>query len=236
MEIKVFASGSSGNLYKVSDDRTSILFECGIPFKEIQKHLEFKLSSIGGCLITHEHMDHAKAIKDMLHRGVDCYMSAGTASELQLESNSRLHICREKESFSIGSWTIVPFDVQHDSKEPLGFLLSNGTENILYATDTYYLKYKFPGLTHIMIECNHSYAIVENNVQNNRLSNHLAKRLMRSHFSLENLKEFFRANDLSKVKEIWLLHLSDANSDEKLFQKEIAAITGKPVYVAQRGR
>jgi len=236
MEITVFASGSSGNLYKVSDGRTSILLECGIPFKEIQKCLEFKLSSIGGCLITHEHMDHAKAIKDMLHRGVDCYMSAGTASGLQMESNSRMHICRERETFTIGTWTIVPFDVQHDSKEPLGFLLSSGTENILYATDTYYLKYQFPGLTHIMVECNHSYAIIDENVKKERLPAYLARRLIRSHFSLENLKEFFKANDLSQVKEIWLLHLSDANSDEDLFQKEIASTTGKPVYVAKRGR
>ena len=57
---------------------------------------------------------------------------------------------------------------------------------------------------------------------------------MRSHMSLENCKELLRANDLSKVKEIHLLHLSDENSVEDQFKKEIAALTGLPVYVAQK--
>lgn len=236
MEITAIASGSSGNLYKINDGHTPLLLECGIPFREIQKCLDFKLSSIRGCLVTHEHMDHVKAIKDMLHRGIDCYMSAGTASALQLDPSNRIHICRGEEPFTIGTWTVVPFDVQHDSKEPLGFLLSSNGENVLYATDTYYLKYRFTGMTHIMVECNHSYAIIDENVKEGRLPAYLARRLTRSHFSLENLKEFFKANDLGQVKEIWLLHLSNANSDEALFRKEIASLTGKPVYVAQRGR
>jgi len=233
MDIKAFSSGSSGNLYKINDGRTSILLECGIPFKEIQKKLDFKLSSIGGVLITHEHMDHAKAVKDMLHRGIDCYMSAGTAKELGLESNNRLHLIKAKVSFTIDTWTILPFDVQHDAAEPLGFLLSSlAGDKVLYATDTYYLKYQFPGLTHLLIECNHSYKIIDENINRKSLHPALAKRLMRSHFSLENLKEFFKANDLSQVKEIWLIHLSSANSNAIEFQKEIAALTGKPVYVA----
>lgn len=233
MEITAFSSGSKGNLYRINDGRTSILLECGIPFKEIQRNLEFKLSSISGVLVTHEHMDHAEAIKDMLHRGIDCYMSAGTAKELQLEPHHKNHIVKAKETFSIGTWSILPFDVQHDAAEPLGFLLSSSAgDKVLYATDTYYLKYQFPELTHVLIECNHSYKIINENLQKKILHPSLAKRLMRSHFSLENLKEFFKANDLSKVQEIWLIHLSDANSDEKEFQKEIAALTGKPVYVA----
>jgi DNA-binding transcriptional MerR regulator len=59
----------------------------------------------------------------------------------------------------------------------------------------------------------------------------MKKRLLRLHFSLENVKEFLRANDLSKVQEIWLLHLSDNNSDEERFKREIMELTGKVVYV-----
>jgi phosphoribosyl 1,2-cyclic phosphodiesterase len=58
-------------------------------------------------------------------------------------------------------------------------------------------------------------------------------RLLRSHFSLENVLEFLRANDLSKVEEIWLLHLSQSNSSEELFKKEVQAATGKPVFIAK---
>lgn len=60
----------------------------------------------------------------------------------------------------------------------------------------------------------------------------LKNRLLTSHFSLENVKEFLKANDLSQVREIWLLHLSDGNSDQVRFKREIMELCGKPVYVA----
>lgn len=88
LNIKCFASGSSGNLYLIDDGRAQILLECGRPFVEIQKHLDFKTSELAACLITHEHLDHAKAVKEMLKRGVHCYMSRGTAEALGVENES----------------------------------------------------------------------------------------------------------------------------------------------------
>ena len=52
--------------------------------------------------------------------------------------------------------------------------------------------------------------------------------------SLETAKDFLRANDLTAVQEIWLCHLSDGNSDAERFKREIQALTGKPVYIAQK--
>ena len=126
----------------------------------------------------------------------------------------------------------MPFDVQHDVSEPYGFLLANEDgDKLLFATDTYYIKYKFPGLTHIMVECNYSEAILNANIESRSIHKSMRNRLIQSHFSLENVKTFLAANDLSKVQEIWLLHLSDTNSDEQLFKQEIAKQTGKVVYV-----
>ena len=53
---------------------------------------------------------------------------------------------------------------------------------------------------------------------------------------LKTVKDFLSANDLSKVIEIHLIHLSSANSDAERFRKEIQAITGKPVYIAGGAR
>ena len=50
--------------------------------------------------------------------------------------------------------------------------------------------------------------------------------------SLETCKKFLAAQDLSAVKAIHLLHLSDGNADAELFKREVQALTGKPVYVA----
>lgn len=230
IEIKSISSGSKGNCYRVTDGKTPLLLECGITYKEMQRAFNFNMH-FDGCLITHEHGDHCKSIKDVLRAGIDCYMSAGTAGAIGIDHH-RINRVKARQTFRIGTWLIMPFDVQHDVSEPYGFLLANEDgDKLLFATDTYYIKYKFPGLTHIMVECNYSTAILDANIENGSIHKSMRNRLIQSHFSLENVKTFLAANDLSKVQEIWLLHLSDTNSDERLFKAEIAKQTGKVVYV-----
>jgi len=232
IDMQVFASGSRGNCYRVTDGRTPLLLECGIPYKEIQKKLNFRMSEIVACLISHEHQDHSKAVKDLMKVGIDCYMSQGTAEALGI-SGHRIHVIKARKQFHIGSWVILPFETQHDAVEPLGFLLANQDgDKLLYATDTYYIRYRFSGLTHIMVECNYSLDILKRNVEAGAVPKELKSRILKSHFSLENVKQFLRANDLSRVREIWLLHLSEQNSCEKRFKEEVQKITGKPTYIA----
>ena len=111
-------------------------------------------------------------------------------------------------------------------------MLASGGEKLLFITDSFYCRYRFAGLTRIMIECNHSYEILNRNVESGALPQAMEKRLMQSHFSLERVKEFLQANDLSRLQEIHLLHLSDGNSDAVQFKREIQQLAGKPVYIA----
>ncbi|RHW33543.1 MBL fold metallo-hydrolase [Oceanobacillus profundus] len=232
IEIKTLASGSKGNCYHITDGSTPLLLECGIPFKSIRRALNFETSNLAGCLVTHEHKDHCAGLKDVTRSGIDCYMSPGTAEAVGV-SNHRIKKVKSKQQFEIGTWTVLPFDVQHDVSEPYGFLLVNKVgEKLLFATDTYYIRYKFKGLTHLLIECNYSMDILNNNIENGHTHIGMKNRLIKSHFSLENVKEFLLANDLSKVQEIHLLHLSDANSNEAFFKREIQELTGKVVYIA----
>lgn len=232
IEITPIASGSRGNCYRVSDGSTPLLLECGIPFREIQKGLHFRVSEVAVCLVSHEHQDHCRAVKDLMKAGIDCYMSRGTAEALGI-SGHRLHIIKAKQQFRIGTWTILPFETQHDAAEPLGFLLANQYgEKLLYATDTFYIRYRFKALTHLMLECNYSLDILKANVEAGAVDVSLKNRILKSHMSLETLKGFLKANDLSRVEQIWLLHLSDGNSDADRFKREVQELTGKPVYIA----
>jgi phosphoribosyl 1,2-cyclic phosphodiesterase len=232
IEITPIASSSKGNCYHVTDGITPLLLECGIKYKEIQKALHFNTSSIAGCLVTHEHGDHCKAISEVMKAGIDCYMSEGTAGAIGTQ-NHRVRTVMAKEQFTLGTWSILPFDVRHDVSEPLGFLLANQAgEKLLFATDTYYIPYRFQGLTHIMVECNYSMRILNENIANGTVPAVMKKRLMKSHFNLENVLDFLKANDLSKVQQIWLLHLSDSNSDADWFKRVVMEATGKEVYIA----
>lgn len=234
IDILPLGSSSAGNAYRITDGHTALLLEAGLRYKDIQRALEFRMSDIAGCLVSHDHGDHSKAAKDVMKAGINVYTGQGTADALGL-SGHRLRPVAARQQFTIGTWTILPFEVEHDAAEPLGFLLTNQEgDKLLFATDTYYIRYRFRGLTHIMVECNYSIGILRENIAAGRVPAVMKNRLLRSHFSLENVKEFLRANDLQRVEEIWLLHLSDNNSDEELFKREIQALTGKMVRVAGR--
>lgn len=232
LDIAVYASGSSGNCYTVSDGETVVMLDCGLPFRRIERLTGFLLPT--AVFVTHEHKDHAKAAQDFMRRGVDVYMTAGTAAALGIETQHRLHILNPMEQTTVGRITVSAFPTQHDAREPCGFLLEGGSDRVLYATDTYYIKYQFPGVTKMLIEANHSYTILEENVAAHILNKALAERLIKSHFSIENVLAFLKANDLSKVKEIWLIHLSDGNADAGKFAHMVEAATGKPVYIGGR--
>src|SRR5690625_4007832 len=232
IDIKTLASGSKGNAYLVTDGHTPLLLKCGISYRDIQIATNFQTSNIAGCLVSHEHKDHTKGLKDVLRAGIDVYASKGSIDQEGLKHHGLKRI-KAREQFNIGTWKILPFDVEHDVAEPLGFMLQNKQgERLLFATDTYYVRYRFNNLTHIMVECNYSMDILEKNIDDGIVHSAMKKRLLTSHFSLENVKEFLMANDLSKVEEIHLIHLSDTNSDEARFKREIQALTGKPVYVS----
>jgi len=229
MDINIYHSGSSANLYRVSDKGVSILIEAGVPVKKIKKALNYKLSDVAGCLVSHAHMDHAKGLKDLLQCGVDCYVSPETAKALDL-SGHRLHIIKPMEQFKIGDWTIKAFNLVHDVP-CLGFLMATGDEKLMFAVDTNYIPYRFKGLTHIMLGVNYDNEILMDNVTLGHIHPELTKRILRNHMSLKTCKKFLLANDMSRVREIYLLHLSDDNSNAERFKTEIQQITGRPVYV-----
>lgn len=232
MNITVIASGSSGNAYRVDDGETSLLLDAGIPLRLIKRALNFRVRDIAGCLITHAHGDHAKAAGDLAKAGVDIYTSKGTLDACRLTGH-RMKAVEALKEINIGTFAVLPFDIQHDAPDPLGFLLTSRAtgEKLLYFTDTYYIKYRFTGLTHIMGECNYSMDIIEQSVRNGYIPPELVPRLIKSHMSLDHFLDLLKANDLRQVKQIYLLHLSNNNSDAERFKEAVQKLTGTEVYV-----
>lgn len=232
MDIQTLASSSRGNLYRISSGGSPLLLEAGLPLKEILRKLDFRLSQVLACLVTHEHGDHAKGVAGLLGSGIDCYVSAGTAKALGVVGHHRLHIIRDREPFDLWGWRVMPLAAVHDAEEPLSFLLQRGGEMLLFAIDTAYIRFRMPaGLTHIMIGCDYDLALLKANVLSGLVDLELKRRIIHNHMSLDTAKAFLKANDLRRVREIHLLHLSQENSHAERFKREIAALTGKVVYV-----
>ena len=213
MIFKSLASSSHGNSYIVSDEKTKLLIECGLPYKKLQKLAGFSLSEFKACLLTHEHQDHAKSVQDLIERGMDVYMSFGTAEALEVE---HAQIIEAMEQFKIGSFDVVAFPTFHDAKEPMGFLIKSCVDGdiLAFATDTVNLRYKFPGINILAIEANFDGTVL---ARSEKLPEKTKDRITKSHMEIGVLCDYLKTLDLSKCREIHLLHLSDAMSREYEF-------------------
>lgn len=236
MELKILGSSSKGNCYLLDNGKDCLMIECGIAFKEIQKAVNFDISRIAGGIVSHEHGDHAKFVNKCLDARIPLFMSQGTKDALKLSECALVHAVNELKVYQIGAFRIQPFNTQHDAREPFGFLIYHPEcGKVLFATDTFYLRYTFQGLNNILIECNYDQEILDANVESGKLPMALRMRTMKSHCSFTTCREILLANDLSKVNHIVLIHLSDGNSNERMFQRTIQEETGKTVHIAQAG-
>ena len=233
MEIRVLGTGSKGNCYFVRMGETALLLECGIPIREIRKRLGMAFLDVDACLISHSHKDHSLALKDVLKAGIACMTSRSTADALGIDDFrlTRLEDAGGRASLPGGSF-LQAFPLEHDVTGHLGFRIQSSEGVLVYITDTMYSRYTFPGMTHLMIECNYIKEILDENVRQGRVPVELRNRIVQTHMSLETVKKLLEMNNLTHLQEIHLLHLSDQNSDEGWMKREIQAIAGVPVYVA----
>lgn len=237
MNIKPLASSSEGNAYLINDGNTTLLIECGIPFSDLQKKTGFSISNIDGCLISHSHKDHSFCVKDMVKNAVDCYMSKQTYAELNLDEdeNFRYHIVESQKRFNIGTFRVMPLEMNHDVY-CLGFLIYSEVthEKLLFATDTFFIHWRIPGLNYIMIETNYDINVLNERIMNGETDMPAKDRLVKSHMEIENAVRWLQLNDLSRVKRIYLMHLSGGSASAESFKRRVMEATGLPVTVCER--
>lgn len=234
MVLKVLGSSSQGNCYILENKNEALIIEAGVRFIEVKKALGFDIRKVSGCLITHQHNDHAKYIKAMVESGFPTLAleEVWTAKGV---TGSRAYCIERGKGYKFGRFKVLPFDACHDVP-CVGYLIDHPeTGRIMFLTDSCMCEYVFPGLNQVMIECNYSDAKLVEAINAGRTLPSQRERLMTSHMELNTCKGFLCANDLTNVANIILLHLSDNNSDEKHFVSEIERQTGKVVYAAHTG-
>ena len=208
-----------GNLYSVDDGHTKILIECGLPIKEMRRLTGHTLSTFDACIVSHEHKDHSKGFEALEKIGLDCYMGGYFANETT------------KESLGIETIDIKAFEVPHDVLN-YGFMLKSLVDNetLVFITDAFYCHVTFDfSPTIFAIEANYAHDLITPDCP-------YSDRLIQSHMSLKQCLATLKANDLSKTREIHLLHLSESHSDEERFVREVQEATGIPTYAAPKRR
>jgi phosphoribosyl 1,2-cyclic phosphodiesterase len=234
MNFKPIASSSKGNAYLVESHGVApLLIECGIPIKQLRTKVweadkKFILTDLAGCLISHEHSDHCKAAKDLLKAGIDIYTSKETAEALGIADHYRVNFLNTGDTIIIDSWKVLSFDLAHDVPCQGFFIQAPDGDKCLFIADTSYIRNRFEGINILCIECNNVEGILSDNIVGGKVPVSLGHRVRRNHLSLERVIQMLKANDLSACREIWLLHLSDSNSDEARMIRTVQEQTGIP--------
>jgi len=235
MILTVLDSGSKANGYILQNDTEAIIIEAGVPIKEAKKALGFNIRKVVGCLVSHSHTDHAGRAREYQDSNINICASMDTAIEADIKAGRLLQVFRHGDTFALGGFTVKAVEVRHDVA-CFAFLIRHPDIGLmLFATDTFYLPYTFEGLTNIMIEANYSREIVRRNIQGGYIHPSFEKRIIQSHLEITDTIKALQANDLTGVNNIVLLHLSDSNSDADDFRERVQRITGKTVYVAEKG-
>lgn len=224
MEIKILASGSKGNCIYIADEECKGLLDCGVSVKCVQEKIGHKVSGLDFILCSHQHLDHVKYVNKFIKYGIDCYMNKETKEALNVNSH-RTKIIETLKRFSVRSFDILPFNLTHDVPNTGYMLESKYGDKAVYIVDTPYCKYKFKNLTHVLIGCNYSSEIAKHGDQQKY------NRVLNAHMSIESAAEFIKINKSEHLKEVYLLHLSNDNSNEAKFVKTIKKIVGNKVRV-----
>lgn len=232
MRFESLASSSGGNAYIVCDSKTRILIECGLSHKKLMALAGFQLSLLNGCLISHEHKDHSGCVEKLLASGVPVFMSQGTAAALALP-DKLLELATEMingEQFPIGTVDVLPFTTFHDAREPLGFVMQSREDGdiLAFATDTVNLPYNFPGVNVLAVEANFQQDILG---RCQRMPEKTRHRISNTHMEIDKLCKCLQSMDLTHCREIYLLHLSAATSNEGQFINKVARAVPEGVKI-----
>lgn len=229
IDIKVIASGSSGNCTVLNCGKVTILLDAGIGFDRIQRALNFKNPT--AALITHEHGDHAKTstIAELLKRGVDVYMTNGTAKALQLGKTHRLHLINCGTRYEIGEFKFYASPTIHDAAEPVMYSFSKVSEFVVrYIVDSGEVPLKIAPTDYLLIETNYS----ESNLQTSGIDSTQKERISQNHLSIEKALEWLKHNAfLDQLKEIHLIHISKRHGNGEIFRQMVQAAISDNVKV-----
>ena len=235
MRLNVLGSDSNGNCYVLQTDKEALIIEAGVRFSEVKKILKWQLSKVVGAVITHEHNDHAKYIRDFVSNGITVLALPSVFKAKGIDSLSFRKEIEPMHGYIVGGFKVFAMPVCHDVP-CVGFIIEHeDMGRMLFVTDTMMLEYRVPGLNHILLEANYAEDILDAKIEAGSVPLSMKPRLIHSHMEIETTKGILRANDLSGVNEIILIHLSNGNSDERRFVREVQETSGQPVYAAGAG-
>ena len=234
-------SSSEGNAFFIEIKRTNyekpfgLLLECGFEVPKIMKKLlnhGVSVLDVNAVLITHEHNDHSKGLKELLGYGIKAFAPKEVFEKYKIgETCFRKDLKEFTVSAIADGIRVLPIPLDHENPDGtkcvnFGYIITIENEfRILFITDTKYIrydlsKYKFDV---IFIEANNRVVVLKlalkDAIENNNIGKKIRyNRVLESHMTVENTARTLATFNLSKTKMVYLIHLtSDRRKNERRF-------------------
>ena len=242
MKFCSLGSGSSGNSYLVSKNKTNILVDCGFSVTELEKRMskrEMKPSEITAIFLTHEHDDHSKGVFAFAEKhDKPIYLTYGTLKMCQKKIknsyNLKINIISPLDNLELNEFIIYVIPVPHDAREPVQFKFESEKKTLAIITDLGFgnkeLINSIQKINALILESNHD----ENLLSQSRYPKSLKERIRSDYGHLSNKEslEILKKINLDKLKWLGAAHLSKENNSpelvkdlwEKVFEDKINII------------
>lgn len=248
MKAVSLASGSKGNSYLISTDKTKILIDLGICEKELLAKLELlkiNPNDIDAIFITHEHDDHIKGLVNFLkHYNPKIFIHddcINPANQKLKNSLKNVTTFKDNENISINDLLVENFKQSHDSKHCNGFSIKSLDAKVSISTDLgktdsniiNHLDYS----NLVYLESNHDVDLL---LDNQNYPVFLKRRILgdKGHLSNKTCEEIIENLTYNKVSQVVLSHLSEENNSPSLaynyIKKELNKkdiVEGKDIFI-----
>lgn len=232
MFFKCVGTGSKqGNSYALMNENEILLLDLGVSEKEIVKAIDYRVSDIVGCVVTHSHSDHSKSVKNFSDMGIEVWKPYEQA-------------IKEAQWKKFGEFGVSAFSLLDKEMEHWQHTNTDGTEcpcygfyifhkdmgKMVYITDAKCVSWDFSKmkLNHVLISSNYDEDLLEDNAKK--------EHVLRGHLSIQYVCEkFIKPSKSNALRTVILCHLSHDNSDSRKMVAEVQKVANCPVYVAKKG-
>lgn len=227
-------SGSCGNCYYLYTDNYGLLIDFGISVRKLKKYFidyGLKLANVKSVLVTHDHADHVKAVGAFCNtQGLPAYATAATHDGIKRNFVVRkkidpvnVHTITTNVPFTLGDMTITAFTVPHDSLDNVGYRIQACGTTFCLITDAGHITDEMSRFIseadYLVLEANHDAEMLQNGPYPDHLKARVASQ--RGHLSNSQCAEALVNYASSRLKHVWLCHLSQENNHPELARKTV---------------
>jgi len=197
-----------------------------------------------GIIVTHDHADHVKSVGSLCRDfGVPVYATEKVHKGIYKNYCVRYKVPFEQQKtieknvpFLLGDFTVTPFEVPHDSSDNVGYKIECEGKTFVLMTDvghfTDEMEHIIGDADYLVIEANYDLEML----RNGSYPAHLKQRISggQGHTCNNDCAEMLARCATSKLKHVWLCHLSEENNHPELARKTVETVLSQHGIIVGR--